>query len=53
LLAKEFATKQRLTELEKYNDIFLEIRENKLMAKFQRSMNFQDGSNLIELMMKL
>lgn len=53
LLAQEFATKQRLTELEKHKDIFLEIRENKLMAKFQRGINFHDGSSLIELMINL
>ena len=53
LLAREFATKQRLTELEKHKDIFLEIRENKLMAKFQRGINFQDGSSLIELLINL
>jgi hypothetical protein len=53
LLAREFATKKRLTELEKHKDIYFEIRENKLMAKFQRGINFQDGSSLIELLINL
>ena len=53
LLAKEFAIKKRLTELEKHEDMFIEIHDNKLMAKFQRVMNFYDGCSLIELLKNL
>jgi len=52
-LAKEFATERRLSELEKYRDIFMEINGNLMLAKFQRVITFHDGCALIDLMKNL
>jgi hypothetical protein len=53
MLSKEFATQRRLLELEKHKDIFIEINEKIMMAKYQRIINFIDGCSLIELLRNL
>jgi hypothetical protein len=53
VLAHNFATNARLTLIEKQNEIFIEVSEDLLIAKFLRKINQSDVESMIDFLAKI
>jgi hypothetical protein len=48
-LARSFATDRRLSLIEMQRELYVEVNNNLLLAKFARNVNYDDCLSLLEL----